>query len=225
MTYQSTTAPLLAIRTVTYCTEIKWTPHRLADQVLGLQRQRPSRRRHLRGPVPSDRRSVLLSTHWLRFQEAGIHNPAKAVAVKRVIARELKRHVQRTQLTKTNGQRMGNSRPDRFRWSTPSTLDELRSRSISLASGVPSGLESRRKSPDRHLLPTLEAVYYSLPVPMNRRSLTMLALVFDKLHFSDVYLPRVDFNLDLVEAEARWIERLSNSTTSAPQCCSHRFAL
>src|SRR5664280_2478697 len=54
---------------------------------------------------------------------------------------------------------------------------------------------------------------------------TMLALVFDKLHFSDVYLPRVDFNLDLVEAEARWIERLSNSTTSAPQCCSHRFAL
>ncbi len=42
-----------------------------------------------------------------------------------------------------------------------------------------------------------EAAYYSHPVPTSLESLTLLALVFDKLHFPGVYIP--ESGIDEVE--------------------------
>jgi len=44
---------------------------------------------------------------------------------------------------------------------------------------------------------TLEAVYYSAQVPSSSASLTMLAFLFDRIHFPGVYMPnhaRLDLN-------------------------------
>lgn len=55
---------------------------------------------------------------------------------------------------------------------------------------------------------TLEVVYYAAPVPRNRHSLTFLGLVFDKIHFPNVYLPGDGFDPEAVKAEAERIASL-----------------
>jgi len=54
----------------------------------------------------------------------------------------------------------------------------------------------------------LEAVYYSSPVPQSKASLTAMALVFDRLHFPNVYLPDEGYDPAQVKAEAQRIEAL-----------------
>src|SRR5438309_10531402 len=55
---------------------------------------------------------------------------------------------------------------------------------------------------------SLEVVYYGSPVPISATSLTFLALVFDRIHFPNVYLPRKGFDLDAVKAERDRIQSL-----------------
>lgn len=54
----------------------------------------------------------------------------------------------------------------------------------------------------------LEAVYYASPIPAYKQSLTFLAVVFDKIHFPDVYLPDDGFDTKEVLKEANRIEAL-----------------
>lgn len=54
----------------------------------------------------------------------------------------------------------------------------------------------------------LEAVYYASPIPAYKESLTFLAVVFDKIHFPDVYLPNAGFDAKEVLKEANRIEAL-----------------
>jgi len=54
-------------------------------------------------------------------------------------------------------------------------------------------------------LEKLEAVFYSHPVPGNLTTLTFLGLVFDRVHFPNVYLPTDGFDPEKLEAE---IERI-----------------
>src|SRR4051794_33582811 len=58
------------------------------------------------------------------------------------------------------------------------------------------------------LLPRLEAVYYGSPIPLSNASLTLLGLVFDRLHFPNVHLPTDGYEVEEVSAEADRIERL-----------------
>lgn len=58
----------------------------------------------------------------------------------------------------------------------------------------------------RPATPTLEAVYYGSPVPRGKAQLTALALVFDRLHFPNVFLPFEGVDLDALEKETRRIE-------------------
>lgn len=53
----------------------------------------------------------------------------------------------------------------------------------------------------------LEVVYYSSPIPENLSYLTFLGLVFDHIHFPNVYIPTDGFDKDEVVAE---INRLDN---------------
>ncbi|MQR02578.1 hypothetical protein [Glaciimonas soli] len=52
----------------------------------------------------------------------------------------------------------------------------------------------------------LEAVYYGSAIPANKASLTFLAVVFDRIHFPDVYLPVDGFDSKDVLKEANRIE-------------------
>ena len=55
---------------------------------------------------------------------------------------------------------------------------------------------------------SLEVVYYGSPVPLNAASLTFLGLVFDRIHFPNVYLPRQGFDVDAAIAERERIRNL-----------------
>jgi hypothetical protein len=54
-------------------------------------------------------------------------------------------------------------------------------------------------------LEQLEAVFYSAPVPPNGHTATFLGLVFDRVHFPNVYIPTLGFDPGEVAKE---IERL-----------------
>lgn len=54
----------------------------------------------------------------------------------------------------------------------------------------------------------LEAVYYASPIPASKVSLTFLAVVFDQIHFPDVYLPIDGYDTKEVLKEANRIEAL-----------------
>lgn len=54
----------------------------------------------------------------------------------------------------------------------------------------------------------LECVYYPGPVPCNGAALTILSLVFDKIHFPGVYLPKGDYDKRLLQNEIARLERL-----------------
>jgi len=49
----------------------------------------------------------------------------------------------------------------------------------------------------------LEVVYYSSPVPENSSILTFLGLIFDRVHFPNVYIPEDGFDRDEVNAELK----------------------
>ena len=53
---------------------------------------------------------------------------------------------------------------------------------------------------------TLEAVYYPCPLPTDAACLTYLGLVFDKIHFPNVYLPADGYDEKAVASEVRRIE-------------------
>ena len=55
---------------------------------------------------------------------------------------------------------------------------------------------------------TLEAVYYASPIFSGRDTMTLLGLVFDRIHFPDVHLPFDGYDLADVEAEAKRIEQV-----------------
>jgi hypothetical protein len=55
---------------------------------------------------------------------------------------------------------------------------------------------------------SLEAIYYSAPIPRNLAALTTLGLVFDKLHFPGVYLPKDGFSQADLDAEIKRIADL-----------------
>ena len=57
--------------------------------------------------------------------------------------------------------------------------------------------------------PLLEAVYYPSPIPSDAYALTLMGLVFDKIHFPHVYLPQTGYDPDLVRKEISRIEELS----------------
>ena len=58
------------------------------------------------------------------------------------------------------------------------------------------------------IVPSLEAVYYGSPIPRGMASLTLLGLVFDRIHFPNVHLPSTGYDIDAVVTEAERIERL-----------------
>ena len=56
--------------------------------------------------------------------------------------------------------------------------------------------------------PTLEVVYYSSPIPSGPAALTLMGLIFDKIHFPNVYLPTSGFDPEAVRKEADRIASL-----------------
>jgi hypothetical protein len=56
----------------------------------------------------------------------------------------------------------------------------------------------------------LECVYYPGPIPSDRAVLTSLCFIFDKIYFPGVYLPKGDFDKDLLRHEIARIEALGN---------------
>jgi hypothetical protein len=50
-------------------------------------------------------------------------------------------------------------------------------------------------------------VYYGSPIPLSKSSLTLLAVVFDRLHFPNVELPATGFDPAAVAQEAERFER------------------
>jgi hypothetical protein len=57
----------------------------------------------------------------------------------------------------------------------------------------------------------LECVYYPFPIPSSGGVLTVLCLVFDKIHFPNVYLPKGDFDEDALRKEIARLENLGKS--------------
>ena len=55
----------------------------------------------------------------------------------------------------------------------------------------------------------LECVYYPGPVPCDAAVLTTLCFVFDKIHFPGVYLPKGDYDADLLRQEITRLEALT----------------
>lgn len=64
--------------------------------------------------------------------------------------------------------------------------------------------------PDAVAVPALEAVYYGSPIPASLASLTLLAIVFDRLYFPQVRLPVEGYDLAAVAVEAKRIEALGS---------------
>ena len=60
----------------------------------------------------------------------------------------------------------------------------------------------------------LECVYYPGPVPSDSAVLTVLCFVFDKIHFPGVYLPKGDYDKELLNQEIRRLEGLENRGSS-----------
>jgi len=56
----------------------------------------------------------------------------------------------------------------------------------------------------------LECVYYPGPVPSDSAVLTVLCLVFDKIHFPGVYLPKGDYDKELLNQEIRRLAGLES---------------
>jgi hypothetical protein len=56
----------------------------------------------------------------------------------------------------------------------------------------------------------LECVYYSGPVPADSAVLTTLCLVFDKIYFPGVYLPKGDYDKNLLNQEIARLEALND---------------
>jgi len=56
---------------------------------------------------------------------------------------------------------------------------------------------------------TLEAVYFSAPIPRNLAVLTVLGSVFDKVHFPGVYLPKDGFDVAALNKEIARLEALT----------------
>lgn len=56
--------------------------------------------------------------------------------------------------------------------------------------------------------PSLEVVYYAGPIPSGPAALTLMGLVFDKIHFPNVYLPAEGYDIDEVKKEAQRIADL-----------------
>lgn len=50
--------------------------------------------------------------------------------------------------------------------------------------------------------PSLEVVYYPSPIPSGLAALTLMGLVFDKIHFPNVYLPTSGFDIEDAKREA-----------------------
>jgi hypothetical protein len=57
----------------------------------------------------------------------------------------------------------------------------------------------------------LECVYYPGPVPSDSAVLTVLCFVFDKIHFPGVYLPKGDYDKELLNQEILRLEGLEPS--------------
>ncbi|PCJ22804.1 MAG: hypothetical protein COA96_13315 [SAR86 cluster bacterium] len=60
----------------------------------------------------------------------------------------------------------------------------------------------------------LEVVYYSSPIPENLSFLTFLGLVFDRVHFPNVYIPNEGFDKDEVVAEVKRLDSLGRTDRS-----------
>jgi len=58
---------------------------------------------------------------------------------------------------------------------------------------------------------SLEAIYFSAPVPRNAHVLTMLGVVFDKVHFPGVYLPRGGYDPTELSQEIERLEGLNDN--------------
>lgn len=52
----------------------------------------------------------------------------------------------------------------------------------------------------------LEVVYYPSPIPSGPAALTLLGLIFDRIHFPNVYLPAGGVDQEAVKKEADRIE-------------------
>jgi hypothetical protein len=59
-----------------------------------------------------------------------------------------------------------------------------------------------------HNIERLECVYYPGPIPFDGAALTALCLVFDKMHFPGVYLPKGDYDKALLQEEISRLEAL-----------------
>ncbi|WP_148043059.1 hypothetical protein [Methylocystis hirsuta] len=58
--------------------------------------------------------------------------------------------------------------------------------------------------------PLLETIYYSAPIPRNAHVFTMLGVIFDKVHFPGVYLPRGGYDPNELAMEILRLEQLDD---------------
>ena len=58
----------------------------------------------------------------------------------------------------------------------------------------------------------LECVYYPGPVPSDLASLTVISLVFDKIHFPGAYLPKGDYDKEALQHEIGRLEGLDRKS-------------
>jgi hypothetical protein len=63
----------------------------------------------------------------------------------------------------------------------------------------------------------LECVYYPGPVPCNSAVLTVLCLVFDKIHFPGAYLPKGDYDKELLRQEIARLEAIKPKSYDTAQ--------
>lgn len=61
----------------------------------------------------------------------------------------------------------------------------------------------------------LECVYYAAPIPRDLPTLVILSLVFDKIHFPNVYLPKGDYDKEALAAEIRRLQQLPQNRDTA----------
>jgi hypothetical protein len=66
-------------------------------------------------------------------------------------------------------------------------------------------------------LDRFEAVYYSYAVPRSAEILTILGLVFDRIHFPGVHLPPIGFDEEAVEREFQRIAAFQRKDPSTEQ--------
>jgi hypothetical protein len=61
----------------------------------------------------------------------------------------------------------------------------------------------------------LECVYYAAPIPRDSATLVILSLVFDRVHFPNVYLPMGDYDNEALHAEIARLKALPPSARAA----------